>query len=158
MRGTQAVIGLLTSCIGKLLYAELVRCDFQCMARCRKGNLETIVPSNAPSSNECHNLCVTTWARVQDEHAYLCFKGSKGGLHFSSLHAVGGLLHCSRLAVAALPGQQVHHTPLVQQLLAAVRLSRPPAAHCILERFHLGCMLLRLLAHLRMHPPTNAVA
>lgn len=74
--------------------------------------------------------------------AYLCFKAGKGGLHLSRLHAVGGLLHRCCLTVAALPGQQVHHPPLVQQLLAAVGLGGPPAAHPILEGFQLSSMLL----------------
>ncbi len=80
---------------------------------------------------------------------YLCFEGGEGGLHLSSLHAIGSLLHGSCLAVAALPCQQVDDPPLVQQLLAAVGLGRPPAAYRILEGLKLGCMLLRLFAHLR---------
>ena len=88
---------------------------------------------------------------------YFRFKGGKGGLHLSSLHAIGSLLHGSCLAVAALSCQQVDDAPLVQQLLAAVRLGRPPAAYRILKGLQLGCMLLRLFAHLHMRQTSHCV-
>ena len=90
-------------------------------------------------------------------HPHLCFKGSESGLHLSSLHAVGSLLHSSCLAVAPLPCQQVDDTPLIQQLLAAVRLGRPAAAYRILEGLQLGCVLLRLFAHLHLRQTSHCM-
>jgi len=88
---------------------------------------------------------------------YFRFKGGKGGLHLSSLHAIGSLLHGSCLAVAALPCQQVDHPPLVQQLLAAMRLGWPAAAYRILEGLKLGCVLLRLFAHLHLRQTSHCM-
>jgi len=88
---------------------------------------------------------------------HFCFKGGEGGFHLGSLHAVGGLLHGSCLAVAALPCQQVDHPPLVQQLLAAMRLGWPAAAYRILEGLKLGCVLLRLFAHLHLRQSSHCV-
>lgn len=76
------------------------------------------------------------------EAAYLSLKGGQSGLHLCCFHAIGGLLNSCCFAVAALAGQQVNDTPLVEQLLAAVGLGRPPTTQCILEGLQLGCMLL----------------
>ena len=95
---------------------------------------------------------------IDDEmQTYFCFKGGEGGLHLSSLHAIGSLLHGSCLAVAALPCQQVDDTPLIQQLLAAVGLGWPPAAYRILKGLQLGCVLLRLFAHLHLRQTSHCM-
>ena len=88
---------------------------------------------------------------------YFCFKGGESGLHLSSLHAVGSLLHSSCLAVAPLPCQQVDDPPLIQQLLAAVRLGRPAAAYRVLKGLKLSCVLLRLFAHLHLRQTSHCM-
>jgi hypothetical protein len=100
-------------------------------------------------------MVVTCTLMIMQTH--FCFKGGKGGLHLSSLHAIGSLLHGSCLAVAPLPCQQVDDPPLIQQLLAAMGLGRPPAAYRILKGLQLGCMLLRLFAHLHMRQTSHCV-